>query len=73
MPRNTLAGEMRERNGASGVSVNETTIEVGEKEEGLNVLDFAWFWPICMIWTLFGAIVRLSGESMYPRYSQEVI
>src|SRR5882672_7352347 len=29
-----------------GISVNETTVEVGETEEGLNVLDFPRFGPI---------------------------
>ena len=46
VPRNTLAGETRERNGDSRVTIYESTIEVGETKEGLNVLDFAWFRPI---------------------------
>jgi len=25
-----------------------------------------------IIWTLYGAMVRPSGDSIYPRYSQEV-
>ena len=41
VPRDTLAGEMRERNGDSRVTIYESTIEVGETKEGLNVLDFA--------------------------------
>src|SRR5882672_9192711 len=46
VPRGTLAGKMREWNGDFGISVNKTTIEVGETEEGLNVLDFSGFRPI---------------------------
>src|SRR5467141_1376018 len=45
VPRGTLAGKTCERNGDFGISVNETTIEVGETEEGLNVLDLSGFRP----------------------------
>src|SRR5467141_4208600 len=46
VPRGTLAGKTCERNSDFRISVNETTIEVGETEEGLNVLDFLGFRPI---------------------------
>src|SRR5712664_3202911 len=46
VPRGTLAGKTRERNSDFGISVNETTVKVGETEEGLNVLDFLGFRPI---------------------------
>src|SRR5467141_20297 len=46
VPRGTLAGKTREQNGDFGISVNETTVEVGKTEEGLNVLDFSGFRPI---------------------------
>src|SRR5882724_13308997 len=46
MPRNTLAGKTRERDCDFGISVNETTVEIGKAEERLNVLDFSWYWPI---------------------------
>ena len=26
--------------------LNETMVEIGKAEEGLNVLDFSWCWPI---------------------------
>src|SRR5882724_3898829 len=46
VPRGTLAGKMRERNGDFRVSENETAIEVGESKERLNVFDFLGFRPI---------------------------
>src|SRR5882724_3925795 len=46
MPGVTLAGKMREQNCDFGISVNEMTVEIGKAEEGLNVLDFLWNWPI---------------------------
>src|SRR5882672_7875515 len=46
VPRGTLAGKTRERNSDFRISVNETTVKVGETEEGLNVLDFSGFRPI---------------------------
>src|SRR5882724_8696035 len=39
MPGGTLAGKMRERDCYFGISINETTVEIGKAEEGLNVLD----------------------------------
>src|SRR5882672_1819456 len=46
VPGVTLAGKMHKQNCDFGISVSETTIEVGETEEGLNVLDFLRFRPI---------------------------
>src|SRR5882724_5674539 len=46
MPGGTLAGKTHEWNCDFGVSINETTVEIGKAEEGLNVLDFSWNWPI---------------------------
>jgi len=46
MPGGTLAGKTCERDCDFGISVNETTVEIGKAEEGLNVLDFSWNWPI---------------------------
>src|SRR5882672_2527903 len=46
VPRGTLVGKTRERNGDFGISVNEMTVKVGKTEEGLNVLDFSGFRPI---------------------------
>src|SRR5882724_7309855 len=46
VPRGTLAGKTRKQNGDFRVSENETTIEVGESEERLDVFDFPGFWPI---------------------------
>src|SRR5882724_11897872 len=46
VPRGTLAGKTRKWNGDFRVSENETTIEVGESEERLDVFDFPGFRPI---------------------------
>ena len=46
VPGGTLAGKTRKRNCDFGVSENETTVEVGKTEEGLNILDFPRFGPI---------------------------
>ena len=71
VPNCTLLGKAHERYGDFRVSVNEASVEVGKTKEKLNVLDLlggqSW-----IIWTLYGAMVRPSGDSIYPRYSQEV-
>ena len=46
MPKGTLAGKTRKRNCDFGITVNETTVEVGKTEERLNILDFSRDWPI---------------------------
>src|SRR5882724_11567748 len=46
MPGGTLVGKMRERDCDFGISINEMTVEIGKAKEGLNVLDFLWYWPI---------------------------
>ena len=46
VPGGTLAGKTRKRNCDFGVSENETMVEVGETEEGLNILDFLGFGKI---------------------------
>src|SRR5882724_842733 len=46
MPGGTLAGKTCEWDCNFGISINETTIEIGKAEEGLYVLDFSWYWPI---------------------------
>src|SRR5882672_4488147 len=46
VPGGTLAGKMHKQNCDFGISVNETTVEVGKTEEGLNILDFLRFGPI---------------------------
>src|SRR5882672_2376249 len=45
VPGGTLVGKTHKQNCDFGVSVNETMVEVGETEEGLNVLDFLRFGP----------------------------
>ena len=45
-PRSVFAGKPCERNNNVGVVVDESTVKVRESEEGLNVLNFPWFWPI---------------------------
>src|SRR5467141_1064252 len=42
----TLVGKTRKWNCDFGISINEMMIEVGETEEGLNILDFPWLGPI---------------------------
>src|SRR5882672_679912 len=46
VPCGTLAGKTHKWNCDFRISVNETTVEVGETEEGLNILDFLGFRPI---------------------------
>jgi len=41
-----LADKKHEWNGDFGISIDEMTVEVGQTEEGLNVLDFLGFEPI---------------------------
>src|SRR5882724_8144960 len=72
MPRGTLAGKMHEWNCDFGISINETMVEIGKAEEGLNILDFSWNWPILDNLNFVWAMVRPSGDSIYQRYSQEV-
>src|SRR5882724_10741062 len=72
MPGGTLAGNTCERDCDFGISINEMTVEIGTAEEGLNVLDFSWYWPILDNLDFVRAMVRPSGDSIYLRYSQEV-
>jgi hypothetical protein len=46
VPRNAFPSEACKRNNDSGIVMNETTIEVGETKEGLDVLDGARFGPV---------------------------
>src|SRR5882724_10066979 len=46
VPGGTLAGKTCEWDCDFGISINETMVEIGKAEEGLNVLDFSWYWPI---------------------------
>ena len=46
MPWGTLEGKIHERDGDFGVTIDETTVEVGKTKEGLNILDFLGFGPI---------------------------
>ena len=41
-------------------------IEVGETEEGLNVLDFAWFWPILDSLDFVGGHSQAVGREHIP-------
>src|SRR5882724_5936696 len=68
VPRGTLAGKMRERNGDFRVSENETMIEVGESKERLDVFDFLGFWPILDDLDL----VRGHGEAFGRQHVSEV-
>ena len=45
-PRSVFAGKPHERNNDVGVVVDESTVEVRESKEGLNVLNLPWFQPI---------------------------
>jgi len=73
MPGGTLVGKTCERDCDFRISVNETMVEIGKAEEGLNVLDFRGTSQSWIIWTLYRAMVRPSGDSIYLRYSQEVM
>src|SRR5882724_7762024 len=73
MPEGTLAGKTCKQNCDFRISVNETMVEVGKAKERLNILDFLLVGQSLMIWTLYGAMVRISGDSIYQRYSQEVM
>src|SRR5882672_6059578 len=68
VPGGTLAGKTRKRNCDFGVSENEMTIEVGETEEGLNILDFPRFGPILDNLDL----VRGHGEAFGRQHVSEV-
>ena len=46
VPNGTLVGKMHKQNCDFKISVNEATVEVGKAEEGLDILDFSWYWPI---------------------------
>src|SRR5882724_6897291 len=72
MPGGTLVGKMHKQNCDFRISVNETMVEIGKAEEGLNILDFSWNWPILDDLNLVWAMVRPSGDSIYLRYLQEV-
>ena len=45
-PRSVFAGKPRERNDDVGVVMDESTVEVRESEEGLDVLNFPHFRPV---------------------------
>ena len=45
-PRSVFVGKLCERNVDVGVVMDESTVEVHESEEGLDVLNFLRFWPI---------------------------
>ncbi|KIM69164.1 hypothetical protein SCLCIDRAFT_104124, partial [Scleroderma citrinum Foug A] len=45
-PRSVFAGKPHERNNDVGVVMDESTVEVREPEEGLDVLNLLWFQPI---------------------------
>ena len=45
-PRSVFAGEPHKRNNNVGVVVDESTVEVCESKEGLDVLNFLQFWPV---------------------------
>ena len=45
-PRSVLVGKLHERNNDVGVVMDESTVEVRESEEGLDVLNLLQFQPI---------------------------
>jgi len=49
------------------------SVEVGKAEERLNVFDLPGLGASWIIWTLYSAMVRPSYDSIYLRYSQEVM
>jgi hypothetical protein len=46
LPWNSFPSKACKRNSNTGVIVNEMTVEIGEAEEGLNILDFPRLGPI---------------------------
>ena len=72
VPGCTLAGEACKWNGDFRISVNETTVEIGKTKERLDILDIPGFRPVLDNLDLYRAMVRPSGDSIYPRYLQEV-
>jgi len=42
----TLVGKTCKQNCDFRILVNEMMVEIGKAEEGLNILDFSWCWPI---------------------------
>jgi len=46
VPRCIFAGEASKRYNDVGIVENETSIEVGEAEEGLNLLEILQSWPL---------------------------
>ena len=46
VPGGTLVGEAHKWNGDFGISMNETTVEIGKTKEGLAILEFPGFWPV---------------------------
>src|SRR5882724_2133152 len=73
MPGDTLVGKIHKWNCDFGISMNEMMVEIGKAEERLNILDFHGIGQYWMICTLYMAMVMPSGDSIYPRYLQEVM
>ena len=73
VPNCTLSGKACEGYGDFRVSVNEMLVEVGKTEKQLNVFNLSrFFFQSWIIWILYSAMVRPLGDSIYPRYSQEL-
>ena len=53
--------------------MNEVMVEVGEAKERLNILDFSSYRPILNDLDFSRGLVRPSRDSIYLRYSQEVV
>src|SRR5467141_3555932 len=68
VPGGTLAGKTCKRNRDFRISENETTVEVGETEEGLYILDFPRFGPFLDNLDL----VRGHGETFRRQHVSEV-
>jgi hypothetical protein len=60
IPLFASTSEAGEWNGNAGIAVNEVLIEVTKTEEGLNVLHFPRYWPICNS----GDLVRRHAETI---------
>ena len=68
VPGGTLVGKTHKRHCDFRISINETMVEVGKTEEGLNVLDFLGFGPILdnldLVWG--------HGEAFWRQHVSEV-
>ena len=62
VPGEIFLGKVEVGAGNVGVVGNESTVEIGEPEEGANILHLGWRRPICNAVELDGVHGQLSGS-----------